>query len=480
MEKFANLSRNMFLAMVFGALIGFFIPQVAPYVSFLGLTFKLSLSMIVMPIILTSLLCGLESVGDFSRISGLGSKTLIYFISSMFIAIIIGLFLVSIIKPGIKEPSLAIKSIISGIKSDSNEELVSEISTKISYELGEQTPGPIHDDLKESLSSLIKNGSTELDIKNSALRLVGSLDLRSHLEKDHRPAQIQSMSMSDFVTAQIKKALVNPFEALAQKDVLAVIIFTLLLGGAMTTIGPLGRQFFEINRAINMSISKIVELIMLFAPFGVFGLIVDVVASTGVEVFLKLGMYALCVVLGLALHLFIVLPAINYYFSGVKPKEFFSAMKPAMAVAFSTSSSSAALPVTMHCVEHHLKVAPRISHFVLPLGSTINMDGTALYEAVAAVFIAQLYGVSLGLESQVIVAITAALAAIGAAGIPAAGTVTMALVLSAVGLPVEGVGILLAIDRPLDMCRTVVNVMGDATGCLVLKGIEQKKQNQIT
>ena len=255
---------------------------------------------------------------------------------------------------------------------------------------------------------------------------------------------------------------------------LAVIVFALLFGAAMTTIGPLGTQFFELNRAINLASIKIVALIMKAAPFGVFGLLVSVVAKSGPEVFRELSSYALCVVLGLGIHLFLFLPALNFYFTRQNPVEYLSKLRPALLVAFSTSSSNATLPVSFSVVEKKLHIDKSISRFVLPLGATVNMDGTALYEAVAAVFIAQLYGVSLGFSSHLVIALTAAFAAVGTAGIPAAGTVTMALILSALGLPMEGVGLLLALDRPLDMCRTVVNIAGDITGCNILHH-QQKK-----
>jgi len=232
---------------------------------------------------------------------------------------------------------------------------------------------------------------------------------------------------------------------------------------------------FDLVHAINMAVTKMVNLIMYFAPFGVFGLLVDVIASTGASVFRELGLYALTVVAGLAIHGFVVLPFLMFAIVRFSPLKFFAGIKPAMAVAFATSSSSATLPVTMKSVEENLNVDKKVSRFVLPLGATVNMDGTALYEAVAAVFIAQLYGVSLGLTSQILIALTAALAAVGAAGIPAAGTVTMALVLSAVGLPLEGIGLLLAIDRPLDMARTAINVTGDAAGCMILDRLTQRE-----
>jgi Na+/H+-dicarboxylate symporter len=176
----------------------------------------------------------------------------------------------------------------------------------------------------------------------------------------------------------------------------------------------------------------------------------------------------LTVVLGLAVHAFVTLPLLLRTIGGVSPKRYFGAVAPALTTAFSTASSSATLPLTLDCVENKAKVPRRISSFVLPLGATINMDGTALYESVAAVFIAQVYGIDLTFSQQFIIFLTATLAAIGAAGIPSAGLITMAIVLKAVGLPLEGIGMILAVDRLLDMCRTSVNVWGDTVGCAVV------------
>jgi len=292
-----------------------------------------------------------------------------------------------------------------------------------------------------------------------------SMPLGNHVQN------FEQISLSEFVMAQIDKSLVNPFEALADNNILAVIIFAILFGLALSRIGVAGKKVFELNDAAGQAINKLVSLVMAFAPFGVFGLLIQVIANAGAEVFADLAWYIACVVIGLFLHIFIALPALMWAITQKSPLKFFKQVRPVLAVAFSTSSSSATLPVTLNVAEEELKIPRPISRFVIPLGSTVNMNGTALYEAVAALFVAQLYGATLGLQGQIIVVFTATLAAVGAAGIPAAGTVTMALVLSAVGLPVEAIGLLLAVDRPLDMCRTSVNVIGDLVGCVILQKI---------
>lgn len=477
LSKANNLSRNIIISLVLGALIGTFLPQVSPYVSWMGLAFKLSLQMIVMPIVLTSILCGLESIGDIRKLKGLGKRAIFYYFSTTLVAIVVGLTLVTTLEPGVRPPSAQLVSLVDQAHGISNHEVKRCIMTSLGdarlYDEKLQT-------IVEGNIERIASGTSNIaELKKETLKYLGSLELRSKLMTETTIEPISPPSFQNFFEDQLRNALINPFEALAKQQVLAVIVFTVLFGAAMTTVGPLGARFFEMNRAINIAIIKMINLIMRMAPLGVFGLLVSVISSTGPEVFRELSLYALCVVLGLAFHLFIFLPGLNYFFTKQSPVEFLSKLRPALLVAFSTSSSNATLPVTIHTMEENFKVDKRVSRFVLPLGATVNMDGTALYEAVAAVFIAQLYGVTLGLSSQIIIALTAAFAAIGTAGIPAAGTVTMAMILSAVGLPIEGVGLLFALDRPLDMCRTVVNVAGDAAGCAILNDHFIKRQEGI-
>ena len=209
-------------------------------------------------------------------------------------------------------------------------------------------------------------------------------------------------------------------------------------------------------------------VIIRLAPIGVFGLMLKIVAKTGFSAFGPLLSYMSVVAAGLIIHAFVTLPLILYFIARVNPLNFFKAMATALTTAFSTSSSSATLPVTMSSVEKNAGVSNKISSFVLPLGATINMDGTALYECVAAVFIAQAYGIELSFTQQMIVVVTALLASIGAAGIPMAGLVMMSIILNAVGLPLEGVGLIVAVDRILDMMRTTVNVWSDSVGTITI------------
>ncbi len=263
----------------------------------------------------------------------------------------------------------------------------------------------------------------------------------------------------------------NLIKAAAEADILPLIVFSLLFGGVLTALGKRGEPVIAVFEGINEAMMRIVHLIIYFAPIGVMSLIGTIVAEKRDELgelFSSLGMYSLTVLLGLLIHATIVLPLILKIRGKRQPFRYFANMGEALTTAFTTASSSATLPVTMEAVEAKNEVDARAASFVLPLGATINMDGTAMYEAVAAIFIAQVYGVDLTMGQQVIIFLTATLASIGAAGIPHAGTVMMVTVLAAVNLPMEGIGLIFAVDWFLDRCRTTVNVWGDSIGAAVI------------
>jgi Na+/H+-dicarboxylate symporter len=281
---------------------------------------------------------------------------------------------------------------------------------------------------------------------------------------------VASYSFFDWLIAQIPSNLIA---AAAETKVLPIIIFALFFGGVLTTIGSKGKPVIAFFEGLNEAIMKLVHIIMWFAPIGIFGLVAGQLALQGglsefSSVLSGLGKYALVVILGLLLHGVLVLPSILKFMGGKNPIEYLIGMSQALMTALATASSSATLPVTIECVEEKNDIDRRSSSFVLPLGATINMDGTALYESVAAIFIAQAYGIDLSILQQMTIFATAILASIGAAGIPEAGLVTMVLVLQAVGLPLEGIGLILAIDWFLDRCRTTVNVWGDSIGAAVI------------
>jgi len=271
----------------------------------------------------------------------------------------------------------------------------------------------------------------------------------------------------------------NLIHSMAHMEILPLIVFSLVFGAVLTTLGETGKQAIGFFDTVNTAIMKIVHLLMYFAPIGVFALIASKLgAAGGGELFLvelaKIGKYAWTVILALLLHGILVLPAILYFITRRNPLIYLKNLTAALTTAFSTASSSATLPITIECAEENNQVSRKASLFVLPLGATVNMNGTALYEAVAVMFIAQMMGIEMGFAEQMIVLITATLAGIGAAGIPEAGLVTMVMVLQAVGLPLEGIGMLLSIDWFLDRCRTTLNVWGDSVGAAVVDTLEEK------
>ena len=281
--------------------------------------------------------------------------------------------------------------------------------------------------------------------------------------------EAKQMPLPEFFAMFLHGLFVNPFTALSQGNVLAVVIFALMLGIALV-MG--GERFNHIRTLLQEGLEmtmQIVGWVMRLAPFGIAALLIKLVATQDIAMLNTLAKFVAVVVGTTLLHGAVILPLILYLFTGKSPLWFWRGAREALVTAFATSSSSATLPVTLRCVTQHLHVKPEIAGFVVPLGATVNMDGTALYEAAAALFIANLVGVELSFAQQLIVFFTAMIAAIGAPGIPSAGMVTMVMVLQSVGLPAEAIAILLPIDRALDTLRTTVNVEGDMVGSLVVQ-----------
>ena len=275
----------------------------------------------------------------------------------------------------------------------------------------------------------------------------------------------------------------NLFESAVKYDILPLIVASILFGAAFAALGKENKLILDLFTLLDKAVMKVVHWIMIFTPLGIFGLIAGRIGQAGggsqvISLAAELGKYFLCVVTGLFIHGFIVLPAILYLLARRNPVEYVTHLGKALLTAFSTASSSATLPLTMEGVIDEAKIDPKVARFVLPLGATLNMDGTALYEAVAAIFIAQSYGINLGIPEMIIVFFTATLASIGAAGIPEAGLVTIVLVLKSVGLPMEGIGLILAIDWLLDRIRTTVNVWGDCVGTAVIDRFENSAKDR--
>ncbi len=298
---------------------------------------------------------------------------------------------------------------------------------------------------------------------------LGALNVNDSLTK------VSDLSLSAFFESFFAHLFVNPFEAMAQGAVLPTVIFAILLGISIVKVGKGAKNIISLLNETFELIMTIVHWIMRIAPIGIMALLIKLVATQDISFFITISQFIILVIGVLLFHGLVILPGLLVTFAKMSPLKYLKGMRRAFITAFATSSSSATLPVTMDCVENNLKVDKDVAGFVLPLGATINMDGTALYEAVAAMFIANLYGIELNIVQQCVVFFTSILASLGAPGIPSAGMVTMVMVLQSVGLPVEAIAILIPIDRFLDALRTTVNVEGDSIGSIIVYKLIHKK-----
>lgn len=372
-----------------------------------GTIFIRLLVLIAVPLVLVSLVSGIANLNDTTKLSRLGSKTVILYLITTVLAITIGLTMVNIIKPG------------SALPSDTREQLQATYSTNI-------------DGRSQSVAEYEERGPL------------------------------------DFVVNIVPE---NFFRSASDNsNMLQIVFVAILLGIGIIQVGGKKAEILIAGfDALNDVIIRIVESIMLLAPYGVFALMASLIIdlagddlNQALELLYALGWYSLTVIIGLFIHVMVVYYSILRISSKMTLKTFFRGIRPAMLVAFSTSSSSATLPITMERVEKNLGVEEEVSSFVLPVGATINMDGTSLYQAVAAVFIAQALGMDLTFLQQLSIVATATAASIGAAGVPGAGIVMLVIVLKAIDVPIEGIALILGVDRILDMIRTVVNVTGDS------------------
>jgi Na+/H+-dicarboxylate symporter len=419
MKKLA-LHWQILLGMALGVAFGFLALQfewgkdfVTDWVKPFGTIFINSLKLIAVPLIVASLIMGIAGLKDISKLSKMGGRTIgIYVLTTVF-AVSIGLALVNIAKPG------------SFIKEETRTELTENYADDAAKR-------------KEAADAQANNG----------------------------PLQ----ALIDLVPQNIVGAASN------NGNMLQVIFFVIFFGIGLILIPPdKAKPVIDFFDGVNEVVLKMIDLIMLAAPYGVFALLAAlVVESPGADIFKALGAYSAVVVLGLAIMIFGFYPLLVRYFTGRGYVDFFRGIAPAQLLAFSTSSSAATLPVTMERTVEHLGVDEDVASFVLPVGATINMDGTSLYQGVAAVFIAQAFGMDLDLMQQLTIVVTATLASIGSAAVPGAGMVMLVIVLQSIGVPPEGLALIFAVDRPLDMCRTVVNVTGDASvSMLVAKSVDK-------
>ena len=424
-------------AIVLAVGIALTMPQLAQSVEVGGELFLRLLKMIVVPLVFTSVLSGVLGLGDVRKLGKPGAAAIGYYLCTTIVAVLIGLTVVNVIRPGegAVDPEVLAQYSQSDVGSP-KETMIQSLQELTG--LSRDEIGGVFDDLP---SGEAKTPSIGVIFKNLLLMLVSE----------------------------------NLIVSAADTQLLPIIVFAILFGAMLTTMRGQVPTITAFVEESNAALMKFVMMLMNIAPIGIFCLVAArfgkaVADERFGEELSQIGWYFATVIVGLALHALIALPLIYWWVRRENPYRYLFQMSKALLTAFSTASSSATLPVTMECAEE-AGVSKQSTEFVIPLGATINMDGTALYEAAAAIFIAQAIGFELTFADQVVIAVTATLAAIGAAGIPEAGLVTMLIVLHAVGLPIEYVGLILTVDWLLDRFRTAVNVFGDSVGAAVVDSV---------
>lgn len=404
-----KLTTKIILALILGAITGLLLNIFSPdlFIGFdkylfdpLGKIFISLIKMLVVPIVFISIVLGTAGLGDPKKLGRIGAKTIVYFLVTTAIALVISIALALIIKPG----------------------------------------------------------------------LVGSFDTTSAAFSSEEAPPVMDTLLNIIPT--------NPIQAMVEGNMLQIITFSILIGFAIAILGDKVKGVKSILEQGNDIVMYLVELVMKTAPYGTFGLIASAVGSQGLPAIKAMGLYMFVVLLALFVHVMVTYGSAIFFLGKQNPLWFFKGFAPAMSVAFSTSSSNATLPVSMEVAQKNLKIPKTISSFVQPLGATINMDGTAIMQGVATIFIAQVYGVDLTISQLLTVILTAVLASVGTAGVPGVGLIMLAMVLKSVGLPVEGIALIIGIDRLLDMTRTAVNITGDASCALIVAETEKKYEKQ--
>ena len=380
-----------------------------------GTIFLRLLQLIAIPLVLASLITGVASLSDIQKLSRIGGKTIGIYLGTTFIALIIGLVIVNVMQPG------------------------------------NTVPEDVRMSLEETYS------------EEAAARQEAAAETR---ERGPLQALVDMVPSNFFDSAS------------SNRNMLQIVFFSIFMGiGLILLPREKSQPLLTIFESLNDLIIKLVDLIMYMAPIGVFALLANTITSIGgqggvLELLRALGFYCIAIVIGLGVQTLITYPTLLKTFTKIRVIDFFKGIAPAQLVAFSTSSSGATLPVTMECAEENIGVSEEVSSFVLPLGATINMDGTGLYQAIAAVFIAQTVGMDLSLAAQLTIVFTALLASIGTAAVPGAGIIMLVIILEAVGVPNAGIALILGVDRILDMLRTVTNITGDVTVATVVAASE--------
>ncbi|CAK7086638.1 dicarboxylate/amino acid:cation symporter [Tissierella sp.] len=401
-EKKMNLTSRVLIGLLLGLITGIIVFKLPSGVikdtilingifQLIGQVFLRGIMMLVVPLVFVSLVNGAASMGDVKKLGRVGVKTVVFYLTTTAIAVVIALVLGFFLKPGIGLDMSAIETV-------------------------------------------------ELTI-NPRVPLI------------------------QLLYEMVPK---NPVAAMAEGNMLQIIVFAILTGVGLSLLGKKVEFLVKLFTNLNDLIMKLVEIVMLFAPIGVFGLIARTFATVGYSGLLPLIKYILTVYVGLLIHMFFVYGGLLKGFTDLSPKTFYKKFLPAMSVAFSTASSNATVPVSLEIAEKELGISKNIASFTIPLGATINMDGTAIMQGIAVFFIAQVYGYELTIGMILTVILTATLASIGTAGVPGAGTIMLSMVLQSIGLPIEGIGLIIGIDRLVDMGRTVTNITGDAVCTAVI------------
>ena len=407
MKKKITLTSKILIGLLLGFVFGLILKQVPGgfikntvlldgVLKIIGNGFTSAIKMMVVPLVFVSLVCGTSSIGDVKRLGRIGGKTMLFYLGTTAIAIIISLALGSTLKPGV---GLDMSGIVSG-----------EVA------IGE------------------------------------------------------AKSLVDIILNIIPT---NPIASLANGEMLQVIFFAMLLGIAMSIVGKKAEPVRVIFESANEICMKMVNLIMLFAPYGVFALVCNTFATVGTDAIFALVKYISIVLLGLLIHVIVVYGGLFKIITRQKIKPFINKFSRVAAITFSTASSNASVPASLEIMEE-LGVSKSVRSFTIPMGATINMDGTAIMQGIAALFIAQIYQVDLGMNDMITIVLTATLASIGTAGVPGVGMIMLSMVLQSVGLPLEGIGLIMGVERIIDMFRTTVNVMGDNICTLIIANSEKE------
>ena len=501
--RIVKLYTKIFIGLVLGAVAGVILSLLGlgdwgGYLKPFGDAFINLIMMVVIPLVMASIILGVASLGDVRALGRIGAKTMLFYAVAIVLAVTFGLFVANLFQPGAGMDENKRDNIIKQVVMDksfmSREEAAAVIVDSVArrqtellerigasknveerHSLASQLAGEVEASLAES-GFKAKRGETPdtITVGDKAYLYIQDLNEPGAKVTLELPVaareEVKERSVGDILLNMIPR---NPVQAMAEGNMLPIIVFSIFFGLALTMIGEDPRTaVVGVLEGINSAMIVLVNIIMSLAPYGVFAIIAAVTAQLGFDFLLSLLRYALVTIGAMAVYMTVFYGAAVLLLTGTSPINFFKAMRPVMLFAFSTCSSNATLPENINACQNKLGVPREVVSFSLPLGATINMDGTAIYQGISAMFIAQVFGMPLSLEQQAMVVLTASLASIGAAGVPGIGMVTLALVLSSVGLPTAGIALVLGVERVLDMFRTVLNVTGDAAGAVIVGSTE--------